>query len=384
MRSTHITGKLSSYFNINPTNMEKSIDFFHVLFKYYIWGKFETNLTYTKMENKQKLQKFKPDPDAKLLDQVKEVLRYHHYAYRTEQTYCDWILRYLKFHGGSTHPRQMGKAEIERFLSHLAVQGNVAASTQRQAMNALIFLYREVLHIPMEEHLAPIKAKRHRNLPVVMAQAEVQRVLAHMAGAHALMARLLYGGGLRLMECIRLRIKDIDFDKNKLFVRAGKGGKDRATLLPQSIGEELRAHLKKVETLHNQDLANGYGATFLPHALARKYRNAAKEIGWQYVFPSKKLSEDPRSDVIRRHHVLESGLQKAVKRAVQKAGIHKPVGCHTFRHSFATHLLENGVNIRIVQELMGHADVKTTEIYTHVMEKDINSVLSPLDKLTET
>lgn len=290
------------------------------------------------MKHKQKFQKFKPNPDAKLLDQVKEVLRYHHYAYRTEQTYSDWILRYLKFNGGKTHPRDMGKVEIERFLSHLAVQGNVSYSTQRQAMNAIIFLYREVLHIPMEEHLAPIKAKRRRNLPVVMTPAEVQRVLAHMGGVHAIMARLLYGGGLRLMECIRLRIKDIDFDKNKLFVRAGKGGKDRATLLPQSIRGELCAHLKKVETLHNQDLANGYGATYLPHALARKYPNIAKEFGWQYVFPAKKLSEDPRSDVIRRHHVLESGLQKAVKRAVQKAGIHKPIGCHTFRHSFATHL----------------------------------------------
>jgi len=326
-------------------------------------------------------QKFEPDANAKLMHQVKEVLRYHHYAYRTEQTYCDWIVRYLKFHGGKTHPRKMGKAEIERFLSHLAVQGNVAASTQRQAMNALIFLYREVLLIPLEEQLAPIKAKRQRNLPVVMTQAEVQRVLKHMAGAHAIMACLLYGGGLRLMECIRLRIKDIDFDKNILFVRAGKGGKDRATLLPQSMQADLHSHLEKVADLHNPDLADGYGETYLPHALARKYRNAAKELGWQYVFPSKKLSEDPRSDVIRRHHVLESGLQKAVKRAVQKAGIHKPIGCHTFRHSFATHLLENAVNIRIVQELMGHADVKTTEIYTHVMEKDINLVLSPLDNL---
>ena len=325
--------------------------------------------------------KFQPNPDTKLMEQVREVLRYHHYAYRTEKTYCDWILRYLKFHGGKTHPGEMGKAEIERFLSHLAVQGNVAASTQRQAMNALIFLYREVLQISIEDRLAPIKARRHRNLPVVMTQAEVQRVLTQMEGTHALMAQLLYGGGLRLMECIRLRIKDIDFDKNKLFVRAGKGGKDRATLLPQATQDELRHHLKKVANLHKQDLADGYGETYLPHALARKYPTAAKELGWQYAFPAKKLSDDPRSGVTRRHHVLESGLQKAVKRAVQKAGIHKPVGCHTFRHSFATHLLESGTNIRVVQELMGHADVKTTEIYTHVMEKDLTSVISPLDGL---
>ena len=203
-------------------------------------------------------QKFEPNADARLMDQVKEVLRYHHYAYRTEKTYCDWILRYLKLHGGKTHPREMGKAEIEHFLSQLAVHGNVAASTQRQAMNALIFLYREVLHVSMAEKLSPIKAKRQRKLPVVMTQTEVLRVLVQMQAGHALMARLLYGCGLRLMECIRLRIKDIDFDKNKLFVRSGKGGKDRATLLPQSVQADLHIHLKKVEDLHDQDLANGW------------------------------------------------------------------------------------------------------------------------------
>ncbi|MFQ5637796.1 MAG: integron integrase [bacterium] len=332
------------------------------------------------MENK---QKFKPNPDAKLMDQVREVLRYHHYSYRTEQTYCKWIRRYVKFHGGKTHPRDMGKREIEAFLSHLATEGKVSASTQRQALNALAFLYREVLDMPIDKALAPIKAKHRPHLPCVMTQQEVQMVLGQMSGPHALMARMLYGGGLRLMECIRLRVKDIDLDRSKILVYDGKGGKDRATLLPESLHDELRNQISKVKLLHVEDLANGYGEVYLPGALSRKYSNAAKEFAWQYLFPAKKPSKDPRSDAIRRHHVKESGLQKAVKTAVRRAGINKPVGCHTFRHSFATHLLENGVNIRIVQELMGHADVKITEIYTHVMKKDLDAVRSPLDSLPQ-
>ncbi|MFQ5708897.1 MAG: integron integrase [bacterium] len=332
------------------------------------------------MENQ---PKFRPDPDAKLMHQVREVLRYHHYSYRTEQTYCSWILRFVKFHGAKTHPRKMGKREIEAFLSHLATEGKVAASTQRQALNALIFLYQEVLDIALSEDIAPIKAKRRRHLPVVLTQREVQAVLVQMSGTHSLMARILYGGGLRLMECIRLRVKDLDFDRSKIFVRAGKGGKDRVTFLPKSLHDELRIHLARVKHLHDLDLAEGFGEVYLPGALSRKYAHAAREFAWQYLFPAKKRSQDPRSTAIRRHHVQESGLQKAVKTAVRRAGIHKPVGCHTFRHSFATHLLENGVNIRIVQELMGHADVKTTEIYTHVMKKDLDAVHSPLDLLTK-
>ncbi|MFQ5583948.1 MAG: integron integrase [Calditrichia bacterium] len=315
------------------------------------------------------------------MDQVRQVLRYHHYAYRTEETYCKWITRFLKHFHYQIHPSRMGKSHIEAYLSHLAVQQNVAAATQRQALNAIQFLFREVLDIPIDEEIAPIKAKKHPRPPVVMTQSEVQRVLAQMKGTHLLMAQLLYGGGLRLMECVRLRVQNIDFEKNHLYVRGAKGGKDRVTLLPGAIREDLQNHLLYVKQLHREDLANGYGEVYLPHALERKYPHAAKEWGWQYVFPAKKLRKDPRSGKLRRHHVLESGLQKAVKIAVQRAGITKRVSCHTFRHSFATHLLENGVNIRVVQELMGHADVKTTEIYTHVMEKDISVVSSPLDHL---
>ncbi len=240
-------------------------------------------------------------------------MRYHHYAYRTEQTYCDWILRYIKFHGSKTHLGIWVKKEIEAFLSALATRGKVAASTKRQAFNALMFLYSEVLNKPIKEKISPIKAKRHWRPPVVMTQEEVEKLLAQMSGTHALMAKLLYGGGLRLMECIRLRVHDLDFAKSKVYLRGAKGGKDRVTLFPNSIHEELRIHLAKVKQLHEKDLADGFGEVYLPGALSRKYRNAAREFGWQYVFPAKNLSEDPRSGMIRRHHVLESGLQKAEK-----------------------------------------------------------------------
>ena len=315
------------------------------------------------------------------MDQVRQVLRYHHYAYRTEQTYCDWIRRYIWYHGGKIHPREMGKKEIEAFLSHLAIQQNVAASTQRQALNAIVFLYKKVLDIPVDENLEPVRAKKRPRPPVVMSQREVSIVLEHVQGLHLLMAKLLYGSGLRLMECIRLRVRDLDFERRLITVRAAKGGKDRTTLFPESLHPLMQIQVASVEKLHQQDLADGFGEVYLPNALARKYPNAANSFGWQYVFPSKKRSIDPRSGKTRRHHVLESGLQKAVKAAVNRAGLTKPAGCHTFRHSFATHLLENGVNIRVVQELMGHANVKTTEIYTHVMEKDITVVQSPLDRL---
>lgn len=329
------------------------------------------------MENK---AKFKPDPNLRLMDQVRQVLRYHHYSYRTEQTYTEWILRFIKFHGSQKHPLKMGKAEIEAFLSHLATNRRVAASTQRQALNALVFLYRQVLDKPIEDKIEPVKAKKRRRPPVVLTKNEVRQVLNQMRGTHLLMAKMMYGGGLRLMECLRLRVMDLDFAKAQVYVR-GKGDKDRLTTLPPSINTELEEHLARVKKLHEGDLEAGHGEVYLPEALARKYRNAAREYRWQYVFPAKKLSKDPRSGVFRRHHVLESGLQKAVKVAVDRAGITKRVGTHIFRHSFATHLLEDGVNIRIVQELMGHTDVKTTEIYTHVMEKDIQAVRSPLETL---
>lgn len=325
--------------------------------------------------------KFRPDPKLRLMDQVRQVLRYHHYAYRTEQTYCDWIMRYIRFHGSQIHPKNMGKTEIEAFLSHLAVTQKVAASTQRQALNAIVFLYKNVLDIPIQEKLEPVRAKRHGRPPVVMSQSEVKEVLGNMQGLHLLMAKLLYGGGLRLMECVRLRVRDLDFGRQIIYVRAAKGGKDRTTLFPETLHPLMKSQVESVKKLHQADLGDGYGEVYLPGALARKYPNAATSLGWQYVFPSKNLSTDPRSGKTRRHHVLESGLQKAVKAAVNRAGLTKPIGCHTFRHSFATHLLENGVNIRVVQELMGHADVKTTEVYTHVMEKDISVVRSPLDGL---
>nr|WP_281047824.1 integron integrase [Syntrophotalea carbinolica] len=315
------------------------------------------------------------------MDQVREVLRYHHYAYRTEQNYCQWIVRFIRFFDAKIHPKDMGKGEIESFLSHLATEGNVSAATQRQALNAIIFLYKRVLDQPVDEILEHIRAKRKRRPPIVLSQGEVQKVLNQMTGTHLLMTQLLYGGGLRLMECIRLRIQGLDFERNLIYLRDGKGGKDRTTIFPASMKRALQKHVEKVKQLHEQDLADGYGTVFLPHALAKKYPKAPQEFGWQYLFPARGRSTDPRSGKIRRHHVLESGLQKAVKVAVNRAGIHKRVGCHTFRHSFATHLLENGVNIRVVQELMGHADVKTTEIYTHVMAKDINAVASPLDSL---
>jgi len=325
-------------------------------------------------------KKFKPDPDLKLMDQVREVLRYHHYAYRTEQTYCDWIKRFLKFYDYSRHPKEMGSMEVERFLSHLATESKVAASTQRQALNAIIFLYREVLDIELGD-ITPVRSKKQRRPPTVLTQGEVQQILRVMEGTHRVMAQLLYGCGLRLMECIRLRIQDFDFGKGRIFVRGGKGGKDRTVVLPEVLRTTLAEHIEKVSLLHAADLRAGFGEVYIPEALARKYPNACREVGWQYVFPAKNRSVDPRSRKTRRHHVLESGLQKAVKTAVRHVGIKKRVGCHTMRHSYATHLLENGINIRMVQELMGHKDVKTTEIYTHVMDKDIDAVQSPLDAL---
>lgn len=336
------------------------------------------------MESQKKnMEKFRPNSSLKLMDQVREVLRYHHYAYRTEQTYCQWILRYINYFGGKTHPDQLGARDIERFLSHLATEGKVSASTQRQALNALVFLYRDVFDKPLIEQIAPIRSKRQQRPPTVLVQEEVQRFLSAIIGKHALMAKLLYGAGLRLMECIRLRVQDIDFGQGLIFIRGGKGGKggkDRTTILPKNLQEELQKQVQAVKTLHYKDLEEGFGEVYIPEALGRKYPNAGRETGWQWVFPARERSIDPRSGKAMRHHVLESGLQKAVKRAAKQAGIDKKVGCHTLRHSFATHMLENGVNIRTLQKLLGHADVKTTEIYTHVMARDIRKLESPLDR----
>jgi len=330
------------------------------------------------MENK---PKFHPNPKLKLMDQEREVLRYHHYAYRTEQTAGQWILRYIHHFGGKTHPRYLGANDVEAFLSHLAIEGKVSGATQRQALNALVFLYRVVLDIPLDGEITPARSKRLTSPPTVLTQAEVQRLLAAIEGKNALMTKLLYGSGLRLMECIRLRVQDVDFGQNLIFIRGGKGGKDRTTILPRNLQDDLLAQIESVKSLHHRDLVAGFGEVYIPEALARKYRNAARETGWQWVFPARERSRDPRSGKEMRHHVLESGLQKAVKRAAQQAGIDKRVGCHTLRHSFATHMLENGANIRVLQELLGHADVKTTEIYTHVMSRDIRSLQSPLDRI---
>ena len=315
----------------------------------------------------------------KLLDLVRETLRLKHYALRTEEAYVHWIRRFILFHN-KRHPREMGMPEIRAFLAHLATEEHVAASTQTQALSALLFLYRQVLHQELDPlDLDAIRAQKPKRLPTVLTRAEVQRVLAQMTGIHLLMARLLYGSGLRLMECLRLRVKDVDFELHQITVRDGKGAQDRVTMLPESVIPALRDQLTHGRALHEQDLANGYGCVFLPDALERKYPNACKEWGWQYVFPSERISRDPRGEMLRRHHLDESGLQKAVRAAAKAAGIAKPVGPHTFRHSFATHLLEAHYDIRTVQELLGHKDVKTTMVYTHVLNRGPLAVKSPLD-----
>ncbi len=321
-----------------------------------------------------------PANPPKLLDQVQSILRVKHYSIRTERVYLDWIKRYILFHD-KTHPARMGAPEVEAFLSHLAVAGKVAASTQNQAKSALLFLYREVLAIELPWLDNVTQAKTPQRLPVVLTVSEVKSVLNRLDGSLWLMASLLYGGGLRLMECVRLRAKDVDFEMRQVTVREGKGFKDRVTMLPENSIASLQAHLARVKALHDEDLAAGYGAVYLPYALEKKYPNAAKEWGWQYVFPSRSLSVDPRSGVTRRHHVDEKSLQRAIKRAVLAAGIAKPATPHTLRHSFATHLLQSGYDIRTVQELLGHKDVQTTMIYTHVLNRGGKGVQSPLDRL---
>lgn len=314
----------------------------------------------------------------KLLDQVRHTIRLKHYSRRTEEAYVNWIKRYIFFHN-KKHPADMGAEEIRNFLVYLAVTKKVAASTQNQAMNAILFLYREVLHKDLGQIENLIKAKKSPKLPVVFTREEAARVLENLHGTYKLIASLMYGSGLRLMECLRLRVKDIDFNYQQIIVRDGKGEKDRVTMLPQKLIEHLQLHLKRVAALHKEDLHEGYGEVYLPYALAEKYPNAPKEWAWQYVFPSTRRSLDPRSGKIRRHHAAESAIQKAVKEAIRKTGIAKNGSCHTFRHSFATHLLEDGYDIRTVQELLGHKDVKTTMIYTHVINRGGKGVKSPLD-----
>ena len=321
---------------------------------------------------------FIPNPKLKLLDQVSEVMRFKHHSLRTEQAYRQWIKRFIFFHG-KRHPREMGAAEIRAFLNDLAARQNVAVSTQNQALNALVFLYREVLHLDPGNFGDIERPARPARLPLVLTAEEVKRLLAAMTGTHQLMAQLLYGSGMRLMEGVRLRVKDLDFAANHIVVREGKGFKDRVTIFPEALRGRLLAHLERVKLLHEEDLRRGGGAVYLPLALSRKYPNAEREWCWQYVFPSASLSRDPRGGVLRRHHVNEQGLQRAVKAAVRLANLQKPATCHTLRHSFATRLLEAGYDIRTVQELLGHEDVTTTMIYTHVMNRPGLGIRSPLD-----
>lgn len=315
-----------------------------------------------------------------ILDSVIAEIRRRAYSIRTEDAYEQWICRFLA-HQANADPRELGGAEVCRYLEYLAVERNVAPATQSQALNALVFLYTQILARNLPELDALVRAKRARRLPVVLSGPQVRALLDALDGTQHLMARLLYGTGMRLMECIRLRVKDVDFDYRQIVIRDGKGAKDRVVPFPDTLRDPLSTHLSGVRGLFEADCAAGYGEVFLPDALALKYPAASREWAWQYVFPSQRLSVDPRSGKTRRHHLHENGLQRAVKAAARKAAIHKRVSCHTLRHSFATHLLEAGYDIRTVQELLGHVDVSTTMIYTHAVKRGAQGVLSPLDRL---
>jgi len=324
------------------------------------------------------LGRFLPNPKLKLREQLGEVCRYRHMSHRTESAYWHWIKGFILFHG-KRHPREMGAPEVQVYLSHLASQQNVAVATQRQALNAIVFLYRDVLNAELGAIGEIERPQRAPKLPTVLTKDEIRRVLAAVGPEYRLPCQLLYGTGMRLLECLRLRIKDVDFGRNEIVIHDGKGAKDRVTMLPGALKGELAQHLERVRVGHERDLAQGFGQVALPHALARKFQKADREWCWQFVFPAGSVSRDPVSGKMRRHHVHEKNLQRAVKLAVQQAGVAKPVTPHTFRHSFATHLLENGYDIRTVQDLLGHADVSTTQIYTHVMARPGLGVRSPLD-----
>lgn len=316
----------------------------------------------------------------KLLDQIRDRIRLKHYSRRTEDVYVDWAKRFILYHN-KRHPQEMGKQEIEDFLTYLARDRKVSASTQNQAKAALLFLYKEVLEMPLPWLGDVEQAKKPQKLPVVLTESEVQALLLKLSDTWLLLGRLLYGTGLRLLEGLRLRVQDVDFSANQILVRDGKGGKDRVTMLPQSLVLPLKDHLLQVKQLHARDLTDGHGDVWLPEGLARKYPHAGREWIWQYVFPSARLSVDPRSGVTRRHHLDEKGLQRAIRQAAVDAGLTKHATPHTLRHSFATHLLQAGYDIRTVQELLGHKDVQTTMIYTHVLNKGGMGVTSPLDRL---
>ncbi len=320
--------------------------------------------------------------EKKLLDQVREVMRLKHYSIHTERSYCDWIKRFVFFHKMKSHDDLAGgEQKIEQFLTHLAIEKNIAPATQNQAMNALVFLYKKVLKTTLDQEINAVRAPQKINIPVVLSRVEVKQILDTMAGTPQLIVKILYGCGLRVMEGVRLRVQDIDYNRKQISVRSGKGAKDRFSTFPGTIIPLLENHISKIKILHEQDLEKGYGRVYLPYALARKYPNAEKEFNWQYVFPSRNLSVDPRSGITRRHHVDPSVVNKAIKAATKKLGIRKKVSAHTFRHSFATHLLERGTDIRTIQGLLGHKDLSTTMIYTHVVQRGGYGVLSPLDDL---
>lgn len=318
--------------------------------------------------------------EKKLLEQYREALRNRHYSLRTEQTYIAWVRQYILYHN-KRHPREMGAREINDFITHLVNKKTVAASTQNQAISAILFLYRNVLDIELDEKaLIPIRPTKPRRVPTVLSREEARKVISELDGVYKLMAQIMYGSGLRLMEVIRLRVKDLDFANHQIIVRDGKGENDRLTMFPDILLEPLRLHLKQVKAQHDLDHSKGFGTVYLPYALERKYPNASREFAWQYVFPAPDLSTDPVGGARQRHHLNEANLQRAVREAARAARMDKPVTPHTFRHSFATHLLENGYDIRTVQELLGHKDVKTTMIYTHVLNRGGLAVKSPLDE----
>ena len=323
-----------------------------------------------------------PTPAPKLLDMVRARMRRLGLATRTEKAYVGWIRRFI-IANGKRHPKDLSKPDVERFLTQLAVEGKVSPSTQNQALSAILFLYKEVLNTELAWMDGVERAKMGEHLPVVLTPSEVRMVLSHLSGQGLLVASLLYGSGIRLIESLRLRVKDVDFGRAEIQVRLGKGGKSRRTIFPQRLHDEMRNHLEGVREIHRRDVQAGFGRVYLPHALTRKYSNAASEWGWQYVFPARKRSIDPADGETRRHHVSESSIQRLVRNAVRDSGIEKRASCHTFRHSFATQLLESGYDIRTVQELLGHQDVSTTQIYTHVLGRGANAVRSPFDDLSD-
>jgi len=318
-------------------------------------------------------------PKSPLLERVRNAIRIRHYSLRTEQSYIHWIRRFILFHK-KRHPNDMGEREISAFLTDLAVNRNVAASTQNQALSAILFLYQKVLDRKLEWLDDVVRAKRPAHMPVILTREETQQLLNEIPGINGLIIRVLYGTGMRKMECLRLRVQDIDFDYRQIVIRSGKGDKDRFTVLPDVLVEKLQKQLDRARAIHNHDLEEGYGEVALPHALARKYPDAGKEWRWQYVFPATHRSVDPYTGLIRRHHWFETNVSRAIREATRRLGITKRVSVHTLRHSFATHLLEDGYDIRTVQELLGHKDVKTTQIYTHVLNRGGRGVRSPLDR----